>query len=144
MFTQWRPIDLVLWSTTGTAAATLQAIGFLGWGIALLSTFLIDHFDLFGLRQTVLAFRGRPYTRKTFQERSLYRLVRHPLMLGFLIAFWATPQMSWGHLLFSVATTGYILLGLYDASTGERLPVTGANAGPVEERWVEFGEVVVR
>ena len=80
--------------------------------MVLLSTFLIDHFDLFGLRQTWFAFRGRPYSQKPFVERSLYRLVRHPLMLGFLIAFWAAPVMTVGHLVFSVGFTGYVLMAL--------------------------------
>lgn len=112
MFTQWRAMPGVLWSVDGAAAWVLHGIGFAGWGIALLSTFLIDHFDLFGLRQTWLAFRGVPYTRKRFVERSLYRWVRHPLMLGFLIAFWATPQMTVGHLVFAASYTVYVLIAL--------------------------------
>lgn len=112
MFTQWRPIGAELWSLQGTAAWIVQGVAFLGWGIVLLSTFLIDHFDLFGLRQTWLAFRGRPYTQRPFQERSLYRVVRHPLMLGFLIAFWAAPTMTVGHLVFAGTYTVYILLAL--------------------------------
>ncbi len=113
MFWCWRPIDTVLWSLPEPLASTVLGMSFLGWGIALLSTFLIDHFDLFGLRQTWLAFRGRPYTQKPFQERSLYRFVRHPLMLGFLIAFWAAPTMTGSHLVFAATYTVYIVLALF-------------------------------
>jgi protein-S-isoprenylcysteine O-methyltransferase Ste14 len=112
MFTQWRPIPIELWSTDGVVAQLLLAAGFAGWGIVLLSTFLIDHFDLFGLRQTWLAFRGRPYSQRVFQERSLYRFVRHPLMLGFLIAFWAAPTMTLGRFAFAACYTAYILVAL--------------------------------
>lgn len=79
----------------------------------LVSTFLIDHFDLFGLRQAVLYARGEAYTPPPFQIRGLYRVVRHPIMLGFLIAFWATPTMTWGHLVFAATTTGYIAVGVW-------------------------------
>ncbi len=113
MFLCWRPIPTVLWSLDEPLATVVLAIGFLGWGVALLSTFLIDHFDLFGLRQTWLAFRGLPYTQKPFQERSLYRFVRHPLMLGFLIAFWAAPTMTVSHLVFAATYTVYIALALF-------------------------------
>jgi protein-S-isoprenylcysteine O-methyltransferase Ste14 len=112
MFTQWRPIPIALWSLGGAAAWIVQCIGFLGWGTVLLSTFLIDHFDLFGLRQTWLAFRGRPYAQKPFQERGLYRLVRHPLMLGFLVAFWSAPVMTVGHAVLAGSYTVYILIAL--------------------------------
>lgn len=113
MFTQWRPIPTVLWSLDGAAAWIVHGVGFTGWAIVLLSTFLIDHFDLFGLRQTWLAFRGVPYSQRPFQERSLYRVVRHPLMLGFLIAFWAAPTMTVGHLVFAGTYTVYILAALF-------------------------------
>jgi protein-S-isoprenylcysteine O-methyltransferase Ste14 len=85
----------------------------LGWGIALASTFMISHVDLFGLRQVYLAWRGKPYTDIAFHVRLFYRLVRHPLMLGFVIVFWAAPTMTAGHLLFSLAMTGYILIATH-------------------------------
>lgn len=112
MFTQWRPLPTVLWTVPETLAPVVLGIGFAGWGLVLLSTFLIDHFDLFGLRQTWLACRGRDYTHHPFQVKSLYRIVRHPLMLGFLIAFWAAPTMTLGRCVFAASYTLYILIAL--------------------------------
>jgi protein-S-isoprenylcysteine O-methyltransferase Ste14 len=90
----------------------LHAVFWLGWAIALVSTFLVDHFDLFGVRQVHLYASGREYTPPAFRTTGLYRCVRHPLMTGFLLAFWATPTMTAGHLLFAGATTAYILIAL--------------------------------
>lgn len=114
LFWQWRPLPAVLWRAEGPlAAALLRGAQLLGWAIALLSTFLISHFDLFGLRQVWLHARGIPYRESSFTTALLYRFVRHPLLLGFLIAFWATPVLTVGHLLFAALATGYILLGIH-------------------------------
>jgi len=112
MVWQWRPFPDVVWQVEGAGAIALWALSATGWGIVLLSTFLIDHFELFGLKQTISYGIGRTARPSRFTERFLYRYVRHPLMLGFLIAFWATPTMTEGHLLFAVLSTGYIGLGL--------------------------------
>ncbi len=113
LFWQWRPIPGLVWDATIPAVRwLLVAVFWLGWSLVLVSTFLIDHFDLFGLRQVALHAAGRAYTPPAFQNAGLYRHVRHPIMLGFLLAFWATPTMTLGHLLFAVATTAYILIAL--------------------------------
>ena len=113
LYWQWRTIPAVIWDVRAPAGRlVVWAVFWLGWAIALASTFMVSHFDLFGLRQVYLAWRGKPYTHIGFHARFLYRLVRHPLMLGFLIAFWAAPTMTAGHLLFSIAMTGYILIAV--------------------------------
>ena len=113
LFWQWRPITDVVWEINNTAGQyVLWAIFFAGWGMVLLSTFLINHFDLFGLRQVYLYQKGVDYTEVGFKELLLYKIVRHPLLLGFIIAFWATPRMTAGHLLFAVVTTVYMLVAI--------------------------------
>ena len=114
LYWQWQPIAGVLWDIQNPAGrVALYALFGLGWTIVLLSTFMINHFDLFGLRQVWLRARGADYTEVSFVTRGFYRFVRHPIMLGFLIAFWATPTMTMGHLLFAIATTGYIFIGIF-------------------------------
>lgn len=109
----WQPMTTVVWQVdSGFGQTIFWAIFALGWLIVFLSTFMINHFDLFGLRQVWLHLRDRPYEHVPFQSRALYKFVRHPIMLGFIIAFWATPLMTQGHLLFSVMTTLYILIGI--------------------------------
>jgi len=111
---EWQPITQVVWDVSSPVLKSLLlALFALGWFILLLSTFVINHFDLFGLRQVYLRMRGIDYTPVNFTERALYRFVRHPIMLGFVIAFWAAPHMSFGHLVFSVATTAYIFVGIF-------------------------------
>jgi protein-S-isoprenylcysteine O-methyltransferase Ste14 len=114
MFWQWRPIEGHLWHIEHTAGRLLlYGLSFAGFGLVLYSSFLIDHFDLFGLRQVLLHLRGQPYRHVPFKTTWLYRLMRNPLMLGFLVAFWATPDMTWGHFLFAALTTGYIFMGVW-------------------------------
>jgi protein-S-isoprenylcysteine O-methyltransferase Ste14 len=112
LFWQWRPIAPTIWRVEGVPAAILIMIQGTGWLTALASTHLIDHFELFGLRQVFDALRGAAARVTPFKTPLLYRLVRHPLMLGLLLAFWATPHMTAGHLLFAVMMTGYILVGV--------------------------------
>ena len=112
IFWQWRPIAATSGaSRAGRRPCSRRSSGS-GWLIALLSTFQIDHFELFGVRQVVDALRGAADRMQAFKTPLLYRLVRHPLMLGLLLAFWATPHMTAGHLLFAVMTTAYILVGV--------------------------------
>lgn len=108
----WQPMPGPVWSVEGVGATILWAICALGWGIVLLSTLMIGHFELFGLQQVYHNLRNLRPTEPNLIMPGFYALVRHPIMTGFIIAFWATPQMSWGHLLFAAVTTIYIVLAL--------------------------------
>ncbi len=112
---QWRPIAApMLWTMQNpTARLALQAVFWTGWGVVLASSCLIDHFELFGLRQPWRALRGRGLPEQDFRTPLFYRHVRHPIYVGFLLAFWATPDMSAGHALFASTLTGYILVGIW-------------------------------
>jgi len=113
LFWQWRPIAGVVWSVEDrSVSAALWVLFAVGWGIVLVSSVIIDHFDLFGVRQVYLYARNRRYSPPEFKVSSFYRYVRHPLLLGFMIAFWATPRMTLGHLLFAVVTTAYMLVAI--------------------------------
>jgi protein-S-isoprenylcysteine O-methyltransferase Ste14 len=113
LYAFWRPLLAPVWSTApGPAATALTVLSLFGWGIVLVSTFLISHFELFGLTQVYQRIRGAPQQRPEFRTPALYRLVRHPIYLGFIIAFWSTPRMTLGHLIFAVGTLGYILIAI--------------------------------
>lgn len=113
MFWQWRTMPAVVWDVTWQPGrVALWVLFWAGWLTVLASTFMINHFDLFGLRQVYLAARERRYTLPGYREVMFYKLIRHPIMAGFIVAFWAAPTMTAGHLLFAVATTGYILLAV--------------------------------
>ena len=112
LYWQWQPMPGVIWSVEGTGATVLLALSGLGWLVVLVSTFIINHFDLFGLRQVWLNLQGKEYKYLPFENKAFYKFVRHPIMLGFIVAFWSAPVMTVGHLVFSIATTGYILLAI--------------------------------
>ena len=112
---QWRPIsEPVIWRVDSVAGSSvLWAVFWLGWVVLLTATFLINHFELFGLRQVFARLANRELPEQEFRTPFLYRYVRHPIYLGFVLGFWSTPVMTAGHLLFAIATTGYILVGIW-------------------------------
>lgn len=141
---QWRPIaEPVLWSVDDPIGRiVLHGVFWLGWGVLLISTFLINHFELFGLRQVWAHLRGQALPAPQFRTPLFYRHVRHPIYLGFVLAFWATPHMTAGHLLFAAACTGYILIGIWFeerdlvALYGQRYRVYREQVGML---WPKFG-----
>jgi methanethiol S-methyltransferase len=114
LFAHWRPLPTpVVWQVGGAAAIALVVTHWAGWGILLISTFLLDHFELFGLKQVFMRLVGREPQAPVFRTPLFYRRVRHPIYLGFLLAFWAAPTMTAGHLLFAVGMSLYILIGIW-------------------------------
>ena len=143
LYWQWRPMpEPVIWSVgNSAAAAALNVVFWLGWAMVLVATFLLSHFELFGLSQVFARLTNRVLPEPEFRTPLLYRHVRHPIYLGFLLAFWATPHMSAGHLLFSISTSGYILIGIWFeerdlvAQYGERYRRYREQVGMLLPRW---------
>lgn len=114
LYWAWRPLPGTIWSISNPLGIGVMLVLFwLGWAIVLVSTFLLNHFDLFGLQQVYAHWKGRTAALPSFRTPLFYKFVRHPIYFGFLLAFWATPVMTGGHLLFSIATTGYVLIGIW-------------------------------
>lgn len=114
LFVFWQPMPQLVWNVTNpTAAMAVKGVSAFGWLIVLYSTFLISHFELFGLKQVVMNFVGRMAPEMSFKTPGLYRFIRHPIYLGFIVAFWSTPVMTAGHALFAFATTAYIFIGIW-------------------------------
>jgi protein-S-isoprenylcysteine O-methyltransferase Ste14 len=110
---QWQPLGPVIWEVRNASARTLLlALFWIGWGIVFVSTYLVDHFALFGLRQVYNYSKRREAEPIPFKSPALYKMVRHPLYLGFIIAFWSTPRMTFGHLFFAIMTTAYIVVAI--------------------------------
>jgi methanethiol S-methyltransferase len=139
LYWQWRTMPAVVWDVTSPLQRLgLWALFWFGWVTVLAGTFMINHFELFGLRQVYAVWRGKSYKDNGFRAPLLYRLVRHPIMVGFIIAFWATPTMTAGHLFFAVGTTGYILA----AVQLEERDLVGALGDPYREYRSEVGMFV--
>lgn len=162
LFWQWRPLGGVVWSVEDPAGVFLLRAGFaFGWLLVLAATFLINHFDLFGLRQVWFYLLGKDYEPLKFGTPALYRVVRHPLYVGWFFAFWMTPVMTFAHLLFAVATTAYILLAIrfeerdlvrehgesyeaYRRAVPMLIPFTGKRKSENEEAFRDAPEAGVR
>ena len=113
LFWQWQPMGPVVWNVTNpTARMLLVGLFWMGWGGVLFSTYLVDHFSLFGLKQVYNHLQRRDEAAIPFKSPALYKMVRHPLYLGFIVAFWSTPRMTFGHLFFAIMTTAYILVAI--------------------------------
>jgi methanethiol S-methyltransferase len=138
LFAFWRPIPGAVWQAEGALALVLWALFALGWLVVLLSTFLINHFELFGLQQAWFHTRGREAAAPVLRQPLFYKLVRHPLYTGFLIAFWATPHMSYGHLLLAVGMTVYILIAI----THEERDLVGMFGADYEDYRSRVGMVI--
>ncbi len=158
LFWQWRPMNMVVWHVESGMGRAVIWTGFaFGWFIVLFGSFLINHFNLFGLQQVYRYLNKREPIPPTFTKPLFYKIVRHPLMLGFIIAFWATPVMNAGHLLFSVGTTGYILLAIqleerdlvnfhgqeyaqYQREVSQIIPMPPKKDVPVGQRQEQFSD----
>lgn len=113
LFWKWHPMKAIIWDVRNpNSHALLIGLFWIGWGMVLVSTWLVDHFDLFGLKQVFYYLRGKHLEPLPFKDPALYKIVRHPIYLGFIIAFWATPRMTGGHLFFAIMTTAYILVAI--------------------------------
>lgn len=114
LYWKWEPMPNIIWSVkTPLISNLLLGLGLSGWALVFISTLLFSHFDLFGLRQVFHYYKGKEYTPVKFKSPLLYRLVRHPIYLGYIIAFWVTPLMTVGHLVFAIGTTAYIFIGIF-------------------------------
>lgn len=135
LFWKWQPLTEVVWNVEGTMFGTiLYSLFWLGWVIVLISTFLINHFHLFGLLQVFENFKSKALSDPQFKENLFYKLVRHPIMLGFIIAFWAAPVMTYGHLLFAAVTTIYVFIAVKFLEEKDLLKMHGEHYAAYQKR----------